>query len=106
MFEESFNMNDLHSENFDLCRICLSEPEADRRLKFLHVLKNNESYFQLNLQIEELLGIKIESNDIKPKIVCENCYKSLFSWFEMKKKAQESQIVINYIATKKVLNKT
>lgn len=101
MFEEPHTMNELHSENFDLCRICLSEPESDRTLKFLHVFKNKKSDFQLNPQIEELLGIKIESNDIKPKIVCENCYKSLLSWYEMKKKAQESQIVINYIATKK-----
>jgi len=35
-------------------------------------------------------------------MICENCHKSLMSWIEMKKKAAESQIVINYIATKKV----
>lgn len=36
-----------------------------------------------------------------PKIICETCHKSLLDYKELKKKAAESQIVINYIAKKK-----
>ncbi|XP_026805391.1 LOW QUALITY PROTEIN: zinc finger protein 184-like [Rhopalosiphum maidis] len=91
----------LHSENFDLCRICLLEPETNRHIKFIHIFGSNNGGLKLNQQMIELLGIKVEKDDIKPKIICENCHKSLMSWIEMKKKAAESQIVINYIATKK-----
>ncbi|XP_027845717.2 LOW QUALITY PROTEIN: zinc finger protein 271-like [Aphis gossypii] len=94
-------MNILHSENFDLCRICLSEPESNRHMQFLHILGTVEGNFDLKQQFEELIGIQIESNDNKPKIVCDNCYKAIFAWYEMKKKAKESEIVINYIATKR-----
>lgn len=44
----------------------------------------------------------MEKDDIKPKMICETCHKLLMDFIEMKKKAAESQIVINYIATKKV----
>ncbi|XP_025195258.1 zinc finger protein 91-like [Melanaphis sacchari] len=91
----------LHSENFDLCRICLLEPETNRHIKFIHIFTPNDGGLKLNQQMIELLGIKVEKDDIKPKMICENCHKSLMSWIEMKKKAAESQIVINYIATKK-----
>ncbi|CAH1724371.1 unnamed protein product [Aphis gossypii] len=91
----------LHSENFDLCRICLLEPETNRHIKFIHIFTPNNGGLKLNQQMIDLLGIKVEKDDIKPKIICENCHKSLMSWIEMKKKAAESQIVINYIATKK-----
>ncbi|KAE9527904.1 hypothetical protein AGLY_012728 [Aphis glycines] len=94
-------MNILHSENFDLCRICLAEPESNRHMQFLHILGTVEGNFELKQQFEELIGIQIEPNDDKPKIVCDNCYKSIFAWYEMKKKAKESEIVINYIATKR-----
>ncbi|XP_025196835.1 zinc finger protein 136-like [Melanaphis sacchari] len=91
----------LHSENFDLCRICLAEPEADRSIEFVHIFTTVNEDFKLKPQLEELLGIKVGSNDVKPKMICNNCYKSLFAWYEMKKKASESDIVINYIASKK-----
>ncbi|XP_026821150.1 zinc finger protein 84-like [Rhopalosiphum maidis] len=91
----------LHSENFDLCRVCLLEPESDRSMRFVHIFTAVNGDFILKKQLEELLGIKVEANDVKPKMVCDNCFKSLFSWYEMKKKAAESEIVINYIALKK-----
>ncbi|XP_050534809.1 zinc finger protein 91-like [Daktulosphaira vitifoliae] len=90
----------LHSENFDLCRICLLEPESNRKIKFLNIFMISNNDNGLNQHMFELLGVKVEKDDIKPKIICENCHKSLLSWVEMKKKATESQIVINYIAKK------
>ncbi|KAL5236849.1 hypothetical protein ACI65C_004259 [Semiaphis heraclei] len=51
----------------------------------------------------EFLGIDVEYDDLKPKIICENCHKSLLAWMELKKKAAESEIVINYIASKKTV---
>ncbi|XP_022182112.1 zinc finger protein Xfin-like [Myzus persicae] len=91
----------LHSENFDLCRICLLEPESNRHVKFIHIFTPSNGELNMNQQIMELLGVKVEKDDIKPKMVCENCHTLLLSFIEMKKKAAESQIVINYIATKK-----
>uniref|UniRef100_A0A2S2NNN6 Zinc finger protein n=1 Tax=Schizaphis graminum TaxID=13262 RepID=A0A2S2NNN6_SCHGA len=91
----------LHSENFDLCRVCLLEPESDRSMKFVHIFTAVNGDFILKKQLEELLGIKVEAKDVKPKMVCDNCFKSIFNWYEMKKKAAESEIVINYIALKK-----
>lgn len=44
----------------------------------------------------------MESDDVKPKMICNYCAISLDSWETMKKKANESEIVINYIASKKV----
>ncbi|XP_050429546.1 zinc finger protein 888-like [Adelges cooleyi] len=90
----------LHSENFDLCRICLLEPESNRTIKFLNIFTSTASDNGLSQNMTELLGVRVEKDDIKPKIICENCHKSLLSWVEMKKKATESQIVINYIAKK------
>lgn len=46
--------------------------------------------------------MQIDKKDIKPKIICENCHRTLLSFKEMKKNALDSQVVINYIANKKV----
>ncbi|XP_015374021.1 PREDICTED: zinc finger protein 808-like [Diuraphis noxia] len=91
----------LHSENFDLCRVCLLEPESDRNVKFVHILTPVAGEMRVKELMLELLGINVEINDIKPKIICENCYKTLLAWMEVKKKAGESEIVISYIASKK-----
>lgn len=48
------------------------------------------------------MNTQVDKDDIKPKIICENCHTALSNWTEMKSKAAESQIVINYIAKKKV----
>lgn len=59
--KSDFTMNNsqqmhLHSENFDLCRICLLEPESNRNIKFLHVFLANSDTSQL---ISELLDVKV-----------------------------------------------
>ncbi|KAL5242427.1 hypothetical protein ACI65C_009837 [Semiaphis heraclei] len=91
----------LHSENFDLCRICLLEPESNRHIKFIHIFNHSDGELNMCQQISELLGVKVEKDDIKPKLICETCHSLLITFNEAKKKAAESQIVINYIATKK-----
>lgn len=49
----------LHSENFDLCRICLLEPESNRHVKFLHIFTPSGGGVPLNQQIHEFLGVKV-----------------------------------------------
>ncbi|KAL5236960.1 hypothetical protein ACI65C_004370 [Semiaphis heraclei] len=91
----------LHSENFDLCRVCLFEPESDRSVKFVNILTTGIGENWVKKLMSEYLKINVESNDVKPKIICEHCYESLLNFLELKKKAAESQIVINYLALKK-----
>jgi len=45
---------------------------------------------------------QVEKNDVKLKIICKHCHDPIINWSEMKKKAAEAQIVINYIAKKRV----
>ncbi|XP_001946201.2 zinc finger protein 33A [Acyrthosiphon pisum] len=97
----SNNQMHLHSENFDLCRLCLLEPESNRHVKFIHIFTPSNGEINMNQQLIDLLGIKVEKDDIKPKMICEKCHSLLVDFIELKKKAAESQIVINYIATKK-----
>ncbi|XP_025196234.1 zinc finger protein 493-like [Melanaphis sacchari] len=91
----------LNNENIDLCRICLMEPESNRNIEFVNIFTSSIGDLTLRQKYEELLGIEIGSNDVKPKIICNNCYKSLSSWDKMKRKAAESETIINYIAVKK-----
>lgn len=46
----------LHCENFDLCRLCLKEPESNRNVVFIDALQNN-----LTEQIFEIFGIKVHN---------------------------------------------
>lgn len=54
-------MNDsqthLHSENFDLCRICLLEPESNRDIKFFHIFSPNNDGLVLSETIMEFLDL-------------------------------------------------
>ncbi|XP_022164751.1 zinc finger protein 84-like [Myzus persicae] len=97
------NPRELHSQNFDLCRICLREPESHRDMSFLSVCErvlHAPQNLSINNLMSELLGIKIDFTDVKPRIVCEVCCSSLVSFYEFKAKAAESEIVVNYIATR------
>ncbi|CAI6343588.1 unnamed protein product [Macrosiphum euphorbiae] len=97
----SNNQMHLHSENFDLCRLCLMEPESNRHVKFIHIFTPSDGEMNMNQLMIDLLGIEVEKDDIKPKMICEKCHRLIVDFIELKKKAAESQIVINYIAAKK-----
>ncbi|XP_060857860.1 uncharacterized protein LOC132935353 [Metopolophium dirhodum] len=93
----------LHSENFDLCRICLLKPEVDRNVKFSMIFPDDDGNdFNLHRKIEEMFGEKIEKEDIKPKIICENCLNDISKWAAMKKTYSESSIILNYLAKSKL----
>lgn len=49
----------LHSENFDLCRICLLEPESNRHIKFVHIFSRKNKEIKLQEHIKELLNIQV-----------------------------------------------
>ncbi|KAL4127310.1 hypothetical protein QTP88_011486 [Uroleucon formosanum] len=92
----------LHSDNFELCRICLLEPEENRNVKFTKIFPDDDvEDSTLQQQIEDIYGIKIENDAIKPKIICNNCENALYGWVEMKKRSAESAIVIDYLAKSK-----
>jgi len=45
---------------------------------------------------------QVDKNDILPKIICQNCHRFLSIFARMEKNGNESQIVLNYIAKKRV----
>lgn len=49
----------LHSENFDLCRICLLEPETNRHIKFVHIFSRKNKEIKLQEHIKELFNIEV-----------------------------------------------
>jgi len=52
----------LHSDNLEICRLCLLEPEADRNVKFERIFPvNNGEDSTLSKQITEFLGIKVHT---------------------------------------------
>lgn len=52
----------LHRKNFKICRICLLEPEEDIHVKFTKIFSDdNREDFTLQLQIEDIFGIKVNT---------------------------------------------
>lgn len=87
----------LHSDNFDLCRLCMLEPEANRNVKFINVFSAETKDPKLAQHIFKIFDVKINKADFLPKIICQYCYKFVLSWRDMKKKSLEAQIILNYI---------
>jgi len=51
----------LHSENFDICRICMLEPESNRHIPFIPIFEKNTDCSGPNIQqqIYEYMRIKV-----------------------------------------------
>ncbi|XP_001942803.2 zinc finger protein 37 [Acyrthosiphon pisum] len=94
-------MSELLCENFDVCRLCLVERGTEGYEPFVHIMTPIDGKLKSKKLVLDLLGIDIESDGVKPKMLCKCCFGSLDSFNQLKKKANENQIVVNYIAKKK-----
>lgn len=50
---------ELHSENFDLCRVCLLEPESNRGMTFFPIFGVDDHSAIIRQKICELLQVKV-----------------------------------------------
>lgn len=60
----SFSKLHSTSDNFDICRICLLEPDSNRGVKFLNIFASNNEGVVLSVQIKELFGIIVSEYNI------------------------------------------
>ena len=54
----------LTSDNFDICRICLLEPDSNRDIKFLNIFSFNNEDLVLSVKIKEMFGIIVSEYNI------------------------------------------
>ncbi|VVC34691.1 Zinc finger, AD-type [Cinara cedri] len=94
----------LHPDDLQMCRICLDDPVdsyGGKPIKLIPVFSPENGADTLNKKIFKVFEIKIEKNDIKPKLICERCHAFILQVYEQRKVAADSQIVINFIVAKK-----
>ncbi|XP_022181369.1 methyl farnesoate epoxidase-like [Myzus persicae] len=94
--------NLFHSKNFEICRICMRKPESDPNVVYTNIFGSTIKGFQLKDLILKCLGVEVNKDDNKPKIICIKCLKKVRKWTRIKRKADKSQHAIDCIATKKL----
>lgn len=54
----------LTSDNYDVCRICLLEPDTNREVKFLDIFSSNNEGLVLSDRIKEFFGFIVSESSI------------------------------------------
>lgn len=52
-------MSELHTEHFNLCRICLTKPETNRHLKFFNIFMPVNEGNTLKEDMKDLLDLNV-----------------------------------------------
>ncbi|CAI6353711.1 unnamed protein product [Macrosiphum euphorbiae] len=91
-------------ENFDVCRICLTERHTDGHEPFVHITTLFDGQESKEI-IFDWLKINIKSDDglpNMPNMICKCCSVTLDNFHALMNTANESYIVLDYIAKKRV----
>ncbi|XP_025207421.1 DNA-binding protein REB1-like [Melanaphis sacchari] len=87
-----------------VCRVCMKENTNDNSNKFHDIYIDKINSVDIHELLVTMLKIVIDPEDLRPKLICGECYNKITEWHNMIFQAQLSQFCVDQIFSRKKVN--